>query len=61
MASDKELEFFQALVETQGVACTTVSDGHVLMFKRSFLQAMLDKDADKEKFIIFVKRPDFKD
>ena len=63
MANDKDdgIEFFQTLVETQGVACSTVSDGHVLMFKRSFLQAMLDKNADQEKFIIFVKRPDFKD
>ena len=40
---DDGIEFFQTLVETQGVACSTVSDGHVLMFKRKFLQAMQQK------------------
>lgn len=56
-----ELDFFNEMVETQGVAVSTVSDGHVLMFKREFLQSLLDKYADQEKLIIFIKRPDFKD
>lgn len=55
------LDYFTEMVETQGVAVSTVADGHVLMFKREFLQSLLDKYADQEKLIIFIKRPDFKD
>jgi hypothetical protein len=55
------IDFFKKLVETQGVACSTVNDGHVLMFKRSFLQDLIDKNLDKEELVIFIKRPDFKD
>lgn len=55
-----ELEYFNAMFETQGVATSTVSDGHIIKFKRSMLQAMLDKNPDNEEFVIFIKRPDFK-
>lgn len=60
MANEKEAEFLVKLVETQGAVCSTVKDGHVLIFKRSFLQEMLDKNAGKDTLAIFVKRPDFK-
>jgi hypothetical protein len=52
-------EFLIKTLEAQGVACSTVKDGHVLMFKRSVLQNMLDSHPDQDEFVIFVKRPDF--
>jgi hypothetical protein len=52
-------EYLIKTLETQGVACSTVKDGHVLMFKRSVLQGLLDGHPDKNEFVIFVKRPDF--
>lgn len=55
------IEFFDEVVETQGVACSTVSDGYVLMFKREFLQSLLDKYIEQDRLILFVKRPEFKD
>jgi len=59
---DKLAEFITKLAESQGVACATVDDGHVLLFKRSFLQELLDKNpaGQSDKVMIFVKRPDFK-
>jgi hypothetical protein len=57
---DNAVEFFLKMGETQGVTCATVTDGHMLFFKREWLQALLDKHPTNEKFMIFVKRPDFK-
>jgi hypothetical protein len=57
---DKEIDFFLTTVETQGVACSTVADGHVLMFKTSWLKSLLEKYEDKPQISIFIKRPDFK-
>ena len=31
---DKDIDFFIDVCDVNGVACSTVSDGHVLMFKR---------------------------
>ena len=57
---DKDaVEYLAAMLEAQGVACSTVKDGHVLMFKRSLLQSMLDNHPDQDEFVIFVKRQDF--
>lgn len=39
-----------------GVAVASVSDGYVLVFKRTALQALLDSTVDKEKVLIFVKQ-----
>lgn len=63
MSKDKEdnaAAFMIDIVERQGAVCSTVKDGHVLIFKRSFLQELLDKNSDKDKLVIFVKRPEFK-
>lgn len=57
---DKAIEFFLETVETQGVAVSSVTDGHILMFKTSFLQEMLDKYKDQEKISFFIKQPQFK-
>jgi len=53
-----DTDFFLEIVRTQGVACSTVEDGHVLMFKREWLQSLLDKYSN-DSIAIFVKRPEF--
>lgn len=55
-----EHDWINKIADVQGVACLTVSDGHVLLFKRSCLQSIMDQNPDKEKILIFIKRPDFK-
>jgi len=59
MDENKATEYLLKMLETQGVACSTVKDGHVLMFKRSVLQSMLDNHPDQDELVIFVKRQDF--
>lgn len=59
MKSNNSTDFLLDLLEAQGVAASSVSDGHILLFKRKFLQDLLDKNSDKEKIIIFVKRQEF--
>ena len=58
--NDKGLDFLLKMLETQDVACSTVRDGHVLMFKMDKLKALVEQHKDKEAITIFVKRPDFK-
>jgi hypothetical protein len=53
-------QFFLKMAETQGVACSTVSDGHTLLFKREWLQNLLDAHPNNDRICIFIKRPDFK-
>jgi len=53
-------DYFAKICETQGVACSTVSDGHVLMFKRAWLENLLAAHPDKKEIAIFIQRPDFK-
>lgn len=62
VTTDDPVEYLMKMVETQGgVACATVKDGHVIVFKRASLRSMLEAvDAvGKDTFMIFVKRPDF--
>lgn len=54
------VDFFTETVKTQGVAVSTVKDGVILMFKREFLQNLLDSTESKEEVLIFVKQPEFK-
>lgn len=58
--NDEFADYMQKLADTQGCACSTVKDGHLLLFKHSFLRELVDKNPDKEYVIMFVKRPDFK-
>lgn len=63
MSDDKKndaVDYFVKLVETQGVACSTVKDGHMLMFKREWLENLLKSHPDKSELAIFIQRPDFK-
>ena len=57
---DAGVELLLNNLQHKGVAASTVSDGHVLVFTRGFLQKLLDTDPDQDSFTIFVKRPDFK-
>ena len=54
------INFFLDTVETQGVAVSSVTDGHVLMFKMSHLKQLISKYGDEEKLTIFVKHREFK-
>lgn len=56
----KAIDFMLELLEQQGVVCSTVSDGHILMFKRQKLLSLLNNHPDQETISIFIKRPDFK-
>jgi hypothetical protein len=44
--------------EAKGIGVRSVSDGHIIMFKRQYLQALLDKMPDKKEFAIFLRKPD---
>jgi hypothetical protein len=55
-----EIDFFTKMMDSQGVAVSTVSDGHIIIFKREFLQSLLDKYSDRDSLTIFIKRPEFK-
>jgi hypothetical protein len=54
----KEIDFFLKMMETQGVAVSTVKDGHLIMFKRTWLEDLLKAHPNPE-ITIFIKRPDF--
>lgn len=56
--TDNEIDFLLKIAEQNGVACATVSDGHVLVFKRSALEKILTQTEGKETLTIFVKRPE---
>lgn len=58
--NQKTIEFMLELLEQQGVVCSTVSDGHVILFKRTKLLSILNNNPDQETISIFIKRPDFK-
>lgn len=61
MSNDKvnnnEAAYLDALSDAQGIVCASVSDGHVFMFKRKVMQALLDQYPNNEKLTIFVKSP----
>jgi hypothetical protein len=58
--SDDGADFILKLVDANGVAVSSVKDGHILVFKKSYLKDILDKNPDSDKLIIFVKKPEFK-
>lgn len=57
------IDFLLKTVETEGIACSTVSDGHLLVFTKKRLEAIIAAIDAKgtDRAIVFVKRPDFKD
>ncbi len=60
MSDDKGIDFLLETVEQEGVACSTVADGHVFIFKRNHLVDLLEKNPGSGNVVIFVKKRDFK-
>jgi hypothetical protein len=58
--SNKRIDFFNASIDALGVTVSSAKDGHVFGFSRKYLQSMLDKNPNNEKFMIFVKHPTFR-
>lgn len=56
-----EVEYLLELLKTQNISCATVKDGHIIIFKRSYLQSILDNNPDNETIMMFIKRPVFQD
>ena len=54
-------DFLLELAEKTGIACSTVKDGHVLIFTKNHLEGLLKaiNDSGQDKCVVFVKRPDF--
>jgi len=54
-------EYLLELADAEGIACSTVADGHVLIFTRRIVENMLAKmnESNAERTIVFVKRHDF--
>lgn len=52
------VEFLIEMCNRSGVACSSVKDGQVFLFKRSVLEKIIANNLDKELISIFVKRPD---
>jgi hypothetical protein len=51
------VEYLVAMAKLTGAACSTVSDGHVIVMRKDKLQSLLDKEG--EVIVIFVKnKPD---
>jgi hypothetical protein len=59
--SKKSVEYLLHVMDIQGVACSSVKDGHVLAFKTTWLRELLEKFGDKKEISIFIKRPDVKE
>lgn len=51
-----ETEYLLALAKTQGAACATVSDGHVLILRKDHLERLMSKNPDSELLVVFVQR-----
>jgi len=54
--TENPVELLMAVADANGVACSTVTDGHVLVFKRDKLRQILATN-DHEHVVIFVQRP----
>lgn len=60
MSQEKDpVEFFLDQARKVGASCATVEDGHMLIFKRDFLNSILEKHPNKEEIVIFLKRPNY--
>lgn len=58
--SDDPADFMFELVKKSGVACTTVSDGHVILIAKDRLKELLAsvEAQGSEHCVIFIKRND---
>lgn len=59
--TDDPIEYLVEQAERTGIACATTKDGHVLIFKKSQLEALLQKinESGRDVGVIHVKRQDF--
>lgn len=57
--SDDGIDYLMELAEQQGVACTSVTDGHILVFTKRQIEAILFKinETNQDKCVVFVQRP----
>jgi hypothetical protein len=57
-----ETEYMWELARTQGVACSTVSDGHVIILSKQTLMNLLARASESKEgaCVLFIKRPDMK-
>ncbi len=58
--TDDGVEYLKALADVQGVACASVTDGHVLIFKKWKLEEILKAIGEKDQAVVFVQRPEAK-
>lgn len=56
-STDDPVEFLNAMADANGIAVSSVSDGHVFVFTKQRLQQMLEACADKDRLVVFVKKP----
>jgi hypothetical protein len=61
MSEDKKdkIDFFVDEMKRVGAAVYTVDDGHVLLFKREWIEELLKAHPDKKEFAIFLQRRKF--
>jgi hypothetical protein len=59
--TDNPSEYLLEQARTTGVACATTKDGHVIVFKKEQLEALLARinNSGHDIGVIFVKRQDF--
>ncbi len=48
-----------AIAEEHGIACSTVSDGHVLVFSKETLLSFVEECGTENYMVVFIKRPEF--
>ena len=55
------IDFLMKTAETQGVAVTSVTDGHVMVFTKAHLEMFLKQvnDSGKDRLVVFIKQPTF--
>jgi hypothetical protein len=56
--NNARIEYLMALVEHTGAACSTVSDGHIIVMKRDRLKKLLQQNSDSDTVVVFIKRQD---
>jgi hypothetical protein len=49
-------DYVETQLASHGVACVTVSDGHVLVFELATLEALTERAREAGRVVVFVKR-----
>jgi len=58
-SKNADVESLMNDAEENGVACRSVDDGHILVFTKRQVEAILSKmiETDQEKCVVFIKKP----